>query len=139
MRRKVSIDSVLEQGEDFRHVIIPAWWRETFGPHNMRIVALAELIKSAMAFGALERVLVDGHLSAEELTELRRALQPSQLPSVRHGPNFDTTYPLVNRADRLANLLYRYYSCPGVEATDYVSRLVTPKIEDYRFFFRQAG
>ncbi|MFH1133819.1 MAG: hypothetical protein V1735_04960 [Nanoarchaeota archaeon] len=133
---------------DFRHIIIP---RE-IGDILQGNVAATELIVLSEFLSAREDVDSQARVSSRAACRLQ---EPEPLVAIKDGPldtrvkdylarafpevqvwaeaKADETFRIVNIADSLANQLYHYYSRRrhSRERTKYVSRLITPRIEEY--------
>lgn len=117
-------------GRDFRYVLIPREYKIHLGPHNLKIVAIAELIRS---FVNLERVVIDGEFYEPWLKRLERVLKPKKFPETTGMAKADTCIPLVNLADGVANVLHKMYGRHKEQdvTEEYGDHIITPKLEDY--------
>lgn len=122
-------------GRQFKHLLIPEDYKKIYGPHNIRLIAYSELINafSGDEFGELEKVIIDGPLREEDLRKLRLllSLTPNITPHITSDAQNDTKFEVVNLADRIANLLHRYYASSKSDSNLYVPYLITPDLRKY--------
>ena len=117
------------KGRDYRYSVINRTDQDLFGK-NISLMAMAELIKS---FANLETIIIDGTLSKNNMELLKSYLYTCNIPDIRSEPKADISYPIVNAADNVANLIYRHYSKlrGKVVSRRYLNKFVTPGIKDY--------
>lgn len=78
-------------------------------------LVIKQLYDRSESTKSLGKIIIDGHLTLEELDLMDCSLSGAfgsgskDLPLVV-TPCADTSYPLVNMADALANMLYRYHN-----------------------------
>ena len=114
---------------EFRHILVLRERQEILETEeNIRVMVLAEFLKY---FRGLELAIIDGDPKLREIDNLHRVIAPSECPHIIYTARADVTYPLVNHADSIANHLFRYYKSSTGKKKKYLSRLITPKIEDY--------
>jgi len=112
-RTDANIGDILNNhGRIYRHTIITKEHKELYGAHGSKIIAVAELIK---AFNNIEdinvdSIILDGEFRKIDRLNLERILYPLDLPNFSAEPKADETFPIINKADAIANILHRYYS-----------------------------
>ncbi|MBS3122092.1 hypothetical protein J4434_04370 [Candidatus Woesearchaeota archaeon] len=123
-------------GRQFKHLLIPEDYKIIYGPHNIRLIAYSELIAGFSGENVgdlerviLERVIIDGPLREEDLRKLRQFV--SSTPHINSDAQNDTKFEIVNLADRVANLLHRYYTSSKSDSSLYVPYLITPDLRKY--------
>jgi len=127
-RGKKPIESFIEK-RDFHYFEITEAYKQRIGDYrNARIIALSELIKS---FNVLEKVYIDGDLDSAVIEELERILYPASKPKIIPVPQGDTTIPLLNIADALANILYRHSVSRNNTVLYPDKRITEPSLQDY--------
>ncbi len=122
------------QNRDFRYVLIPEYFSSHFHKQQIKIIGFAALIN---AFGELEKVIIDGNMRGKSRETLKGRAGPVPIMASAEA---DVTYPIVNMADQIANILYRLYSDSkknGVimsRSQDRLlgSRLIEPRLSDYK-------
>lgn len=129
IRRNSKLDSAIKKNQDFKYVVVPKEYAKILGRKNIPRVACAELIKS---FNGLDSIIVDGDFPKIFKTDVRRIAYPIKAGNIKTIPKADITYPLVNSADHIANLLHRHYSHgKNIGNTNFLEKIVTLKVEDY--------
>jgi len=119
-------------GRDFRYIIIPREHKEILGSGtNIMTVVFTEFIKY---FKDLDSVFIDGNVPFGVLINVENFLYPRSCPKLIGIPKADSKYPIVNIADRVANLLFRHHTQEGSKnkiVGQYLEHLITPRLEDY--------
>ncbi len=125
---------LLRRGE-YSHIIVPDYYgRILQSDMNIRLMVVAEFIRHFNdVYGDLELVVIDGTPLEGEHQRLKELARPYSLPRIVHEPKADVTFPIVNEADRIAHVLFRYYrDTPHHELSKkYLKTLITPRVEDY--------
>ncbi len=129
IRRNSKLKDALTKNQDFRYVVIPKEYAKILGKKNIPKVACAELIKS---FNGIDSIIIDGEFPKIFKTDIRRIAYPVKARNIKTIPRADITYPLVNSADHIANLLHRHYSHgKNIGNNDFIEKIITLKVEDY--------
>ncbi len=128
--------STIVRGRPFRHIIISEKDKQILGPHGIRIVAFAELIRFFSVTYGLDQALIDGDLQTCDAREIENVLYPVPIPRIQGIAHADMQYPLVNIADRAAYHLAQYYTRQATtqqkeKADQYIATLLTPRLERY--------
>ncbi|MBN2052055.1 hypothetical protein JW756_00970 [Candidatus Woesearchaeota archaeon] len=126
------INSILQERE-FKYIVIDESYSQLFHTKNISVLAAAELIR---AFNNLERIIIDGEIRRTELRNLEGLAQKPVI--ILPEPKADVKYPIVNAADNLAHILYKYHSeCKrkNNDGKDYEEHLITPNIYEYSCLF----
>jgi len=129
---KKLINSILQERE-FKYLVIDETYAGLFHIKDIGVLAAAELIR---AFENLETVIIDGEIRRAELKKLEELVKKPVI--ILPEPKGDVKYPIVNAADNLAHILYKYHSeCKrkNNDGRDYEDRLITPTIEEYKCLF----
>ena len=99
---------------DYTFLLNPTEWKESNYSYLMANI-VGCLIKPKINFNDTVRILIDGeikHSSDKEMNHLKKniadiaEIHKSRL-SLKFGPDFDRTYPLVNLADEIAHYIFR--------------------------------
>jgi len=101
---------------------------------DIKSVVFTEFIRH---FGELKKVIIDGCVDDHVFYQVQKMIKPNHDFSIISAPKADITYPIVNKADQVANILFRYYSCNNSEGNRYNKFLLTPKLNDYQFLMKQ--
>jgi hypothetical protein len=128
-----SIESILD-GRECKYVMVGDEFGRAIPMLDINMISCSEVIN---AFGDLELVIIDGLLGPPYMEKLRSMLKHDV--EIRTAAKGDTTYPVVNLADRIAHKLFKYHSEAkriGNSGLDYADRLITPKVEDYAFLYK---
>jgi hypothetical protein len=128
-----SISSILK-GREYLYVMAGEEYGRAFPMPNISVIACSELINS---FGDLELVIIDGLPGVQYMKKLESMIKcGTQIKTAAKG---DTTYPIVNLADRIAHKLYKYHSEAkrrNNDGNDYQDSLIIPGIEDYASLYK---
>ena len=109
-RKNKEITSLLK-GKDFRYLCMTKDYREYFEARDMRLIALSSLIKFYHKdLESTISVIADGEIRSSDMEKLEKIYYPSLPPEIQVIPKADVTYPIVNLADQIANLLHKDYS-----------------------------
>lgn len=107
-----------------------------FDDEIIKVIALAEFIKY-FSKERLSLVIFDGELSSKSKENLERIIHPLT-PAIQVVPKADQYYPLVHKADAIANKLFKYYSTGPIKSRlKYEDRLITPTMEEYKKYSKK--
>ncbi|MBN2142582.1 hypothetical protein JW711_04595 [Candidatus Woesearchaeota archaeon] len=116
----------VESNALFYHLVFSADFIKALDSESLKVVAIAELVH---AVEGLETVVYDGELREHKRQCLCRLISPNVNLIV--VPHADETYPLVNKADNLANLIHKYYAVKGGPRSKYNSHEIEPDLDYY--------
>jgi len=123
----------------YRHLIFSLTDSQIIGRVNIPIVAVCELAKYAHSLKSLHTIFLDGELSSKQRSAIEKIIfDIHKKTTLRVEPQLDTSLCLVNEADNRANALHRYYAKYGKKGSskkDYLSTLITPRLEEYADYF----
>jgi hypothetical protein len=110
-RREVDILELLG-GREFRFIVFDSRDVGLIGVDNLMYVACSKFIRHFGATTELSQVLIDGRLEGEQKRMLEKIATGNSIviPKIRPIRNGDIRVPLVNIADHIARLLFRYYA-----------------------------
>jgi len=142
-RRRRKIEKLRDHAEisdvigdlEFRYVPFFQQDTELLTGNQLKIIAFVELIRTSEQIkGTLDSVVLDGSHSDHVLRNVEHLLPSNWRVELKARPQGDEHYPIVNLADRLANLLKRQYgdiraNKSGIKS--YLGRRVTPPLENY--------
>lgn len=126
---------------DYRFVLFNHRFKQYFNEYQIKAIAISEFIsffQNHEHFGALEKVIFDGELRRQDINLVRMILSPMPSPAITSVVQGDELIPLVNKADRAASLLFKYYTKnPGRRSGRYERYLLTPNLSLYAKLINQ--
>jgi len=117
---------------DYRFILFSRKFKQYFNEHLIKVIAISEFIsyfQNNEQFGNLEKVVFDGELRKQDVDVINAIIEPMPKPIITSAVRGDVTIPLVNRADRAAALLFKYYTKNrGRKSGRYEKYLLTPNL-----------
>ncbi|MBN1386594.1 hypothetical protein JW968_06515 [Candidatus Woesearchaeota archaeon] len=119
---------------EFRYIEVDHDYKQRFGPHRIKVVAIGEFIRE---FSGLELCLFDGELQQVYRDELAKAV--GSMPDFRSEKGADVRYRLVNLADHIARMMYKYRTVQKLSHNFnlYDSERIEPDLDAWQHFFRK--
>jgi len=117
----------------YQHIVFDTKEDRIVGRTNFQVIAACELVRRVNRIRRLEKLFIDGKIMKRTLCKLEKMMNHF-LPRTEliFGKGLDKKIPLVNTADRMAYLLYLYYSATSkTPKNQYLNTIVTPRLEDY--------
>lgn len=121
------VEDELKSEDAFRYVRFNGDFRDCFSDNDLKVIAISELIRAA---SPLERVIFDGHLPDVYALSLSGLFGKGMFPRFESYHHADVTYPIVNKADRIASILGKNYDRKK-RAGDYSKFELYPSIDFY--------
>ncbi len=137
-RKRKSIQDIVN-GKLFYHIVVPELYVDILGgTKELKVVVFTEFISS---FSGLEHLLIDGKHGEEIFESVEALLYPDSIPDITTKKDGDQYIPLVNRADKIAYALFKYYCRQGHswKKSGFRKVLITPKIENYAERMEKLG
>lgn len=125
------------RGFPYKHIIFTKDFKDIIDPKNYDLVAIGELTKFYNNSMGLEKVFMDGEIKNKKEEKIIEMLYHiNKKIKFISKPKMDEKINLVNEADNLANLFYRYYAVNnGKNKTKYLGSLLQPNYKDYEMYF----
>tara|TARA_Y100000310_G_scaffold311437_1_gene357711 strand:+ start:427 stop:987 length:561 start_codon:yes stop_codon:yes gene_type:complete len=132
-RENGEIYAILE-GRDFRYITVSSEMGAELSLDETKVLVFSSFIRyfDAATRNPLSRVIIDGYVEDRLFEDVGRLIYPISLPLIIAETKADKIYPIVNVADRVANLLHRHHHNKRNEKlAQYAGKRLDLSLEDY--------
>ena len=108
--KKRSKNNIAMHALDYRFFSLTKDMGELITPRYGMVISIAEFLKFFESRGqTLEKIVVDGLMTSDQVEELNRVVYPRRLPLLVDEIQADKSYRCVNEADHIANGIFRLH------------------------------